>query len=159
MKRYNLNYGKVACWQDNGVWIKYLTPVEMSFLGVDRFQDTDRAAEQADEDAFCARLRMLGASFWELPPDWPPYIHSCWTVDQCNGPVKDVRFEVGYPTSGGVWVLDTNQGWDWPKGVKLRNALTMDERCEVLKGFGGVFCENPAACPELARLMGDPVGL
>ncbi|KAH6671500.1 hypothetical protein F5X68DRAFT_215050 [Plectosphaerella plurivora] len=135
----------------------------MDFLGVNRFQDTDRAPEhlQADEDAFCARLRTLGASFWELPPVFQENVISCWSIESCADPVKMVSVEVGFPTNGsGVWVLNTgNEGWDWPRTVSLRNALRMDERCELLKEFGGTFCEDPTMCPEMARLLGDPIGL
>ncbi|KAM0326522.1 hypothetical protein ACHAQA_006391 [Verticillium albo-atrum] len=154
IKRYSLDYGCVACWQDGGVWIKELTPVEMSSLGVDRFQDTDRASEQADEDAFCARLRMHGASFWKLPSQWPENVLWCESIDDCAKPAKNVSFEVGFPTGGGVWVLDMTQGWERlrPKILGLRNALTMDERCEVIKDVGGVFCEDPQVCAEMARL-------
>ncbi|KAI0468143.1 hypothetical protein F4859DRAFT_491713 [Xylaria cf. heliscus] len=155
LKRYSLDYGKVACWQDGGVWIKQLTPVEMSSLAIDRFQDTPRALDQADEDAFCARLRMHGASFWQLPPEWPENVVWCESID-CVEPTKKVSLEVGFPASGGVWTLDTSQGWDglYPQSVGLRNALTMDERCEVIKDLGGRFCEDIQACPEMAALLG-----
>jgi hypothetical protein len=156
LRRYSLGYGKVACWQDDGVWIKELTAVEMSSLAVDRFQDTTRAPEQADEDAFCTRLRMHGASFWELPPRWPEHVNWCEAVDHCVKPTRKVSFEVGFPASGGVWVLDTSQGWDalYPKSLGLRNALTMDERCEVIKNLGGRFCKDIRVCPEMAALLG-----
>ncbi|TVY47225.1 hypothetical protein LOCC1_G002412 [Lachnellula occidentalis] len=156
LKRYSLDYGKVACWQDDGVWIKELTPVEMSSLGVGRFQDTERALEQADEDAFCMRLRMHGASFWELPPHWPEHVNWCEAIDSCVKPTKKVSLEVGFPASGGVWLLDKSQGWDglYPKSLGLRNALTMDERCEVIKDLGGRFCEDIEVCLEMAALLG-----
>ncbi|KAI1748065.1 hypothetical protein F4782DRAFT_518549 [Xylaria castorea] len=157
LKRYSLHYGKVACWQDGGVWIKELTPVEMSSLAIDRFQDTARALEQADEDAFCTRLRMHGASFWQLPPQWPEHVNWCEAVDDCVKPTKKVSLEVGFPASGGgVWMLDTSQGWDglYPQSLGLRNALTMDERCEVIKDLGGRFCEDIQVCPEMAALLG-----
>ncbi|KAI1171748.1 hypothetical protein F4777DRAFT_564443 [Nemania sp. FL0916] len=157
LQRYSLHYGQVACWQDGGVWIKALTPVEMSFLGIDRFRDTARAPEQADEDAFCARLRMYGASFWQLPPQWPEHVNWCEDIDVCVAPTKKVSLEVGFPTSGGVWVLDTSSGWDelYPRSLGLQNALTMDERCEVLKDLGAHFCEDIQACPEMATLLGS----
>ena len=155
-KRYSLQYGKVACWQDGGVWIKELTPVEMSSLAIDRFQDTPRALEQADEDAFCTRLRMYGASFWQLPPQWPEHINWCEAVDDWVKPKKKVSLEVGFPSSGGVWLIDTSQGWDglYPQSLGLRNALTMDERCEVIKALGGRFCEDMQSCPEMVALFG-----
>lgn len=127
----------------------------MSSLGIDRFQDTDRALEQADEDAFCTSLRMYGASFWELPPQWPENINWCEDIDACVEPAKKVSLEVGFPASGGVWMLDTSQGWDglYPKNLGLRSALTMDERCEVIKNLGGRFCENIQVCTEMAALL------
>ncbi len=156
LKRYSLDYGKVACWQDDGLWIKELTPVEMSSLGVDRFQDTERTLEQTDEDAFCTRLRIHGASFWELPPHWPERVNWCEAIDDCVEPTKKVSLEVGFPASGGVWILDTSQGWDglYPKSLGLRNALTMDERCKVIKDLGGHFCDNIQGCPEMDALLG-----
>ncbi|KAI1087169.1 hypothetical protein F5B19DRAFT_88045 [Rostrohypoxylon terebratum] len=156
LKRYSLDYGKVACWQDGGVWIKQLTPVEMLSLGIDRFRDTDRALEQADEDAFCARLRTYGASFWQLPPQWPEHVNWCEAIDFCVDPTKKVSLEVGFPASGGVWMLETSEWWEelYPQRLGLRNALTMDERCEVIKALGGRFCEDIQACPEMAALLG-----
>ena len=53
---------------------------------------------------------------------------------------------------GGVWVLNTSQGEE-TLFRKLRNALTMDERCEVINGSGGVFCEDAQVCAEMARLL------
>ncbi|KAI0814162.1 hypothetical protein GGR55DRAFT_687129 [Xylaria sp. FL0064] len=143
LKRYSLHYGK-------------LTPVVMSSLTIDRFQDTARALEQADEDAFCARLRMHGASFWQLPPQWPEHYNWCEAVDYCVEPTKKVSLEVCFPASGGVWMLDTSRGWDvlYPQSLGLRNALTMDERCEVIKDLGGRFCEDIQVCPEMAALLG-----
>lgn len=43
IKRYSLTYGYVACWQNDGIWIGRLTPVELSSLGINRFQDTERS--------------------------------------------------------------------------------------------------------------------
>ncbi|GAW21132.1 hypothetical protein ANO14919_106490 [Xylariales sp. No.14919] len=155
LKRYSLHYGKVACWQHGGVWIKKLTPVEMSSLAIDRFQDTARAPEQADEDAFCARLRMYGARFWQLPPKWPYPVTWCETIDGCVKPARDMSLDVGFPASGGVWTLNTSQRWDglYPQSLGLQNTLTMDERCEVIKDLGGRFCEDIQACPEMAPLL------
>ncbi|KAI1119025.1 hypothetical protein F5Y14DRAFT_119216 [Nemania sp. NC0429] len=156
LKRYSLQYGKAACWQGGGVWIKELTPMEMAYLGIDRFQDTARATEQADEDAFCTRLRMHGASFWQLPPQWPEHMNGCEDIAICAEPTKWVSLVVGFPASGGVWTLDTSEGWDelYPQSLGLWNALTMDERCEVIKDLGGRFCEDIQTCPEMAALLG-----
>lgn len=162
LKRYSFFYGRVACWSDNGVYVANLSPVEMAWLGVDRFRETDRAESQADEDAFCARLRLHGASFWELPPRWDSYDERgrwCESIN-CLPPVRKVSVEVGFPAGGGVWVLDTkNRAPDEPnlKRGHLRHALTMDERCEVLKDLGAHFCGDIKKCPQLdAALEGTP---
>lgn len=69
ISRYDLAYDQVACWPSTGgVWIKHLSPVEMQYLGLDRFADAERSADPAEEDTFCTKLRQLGASWWELPP-------------------------------------------------------------------------------------------
>lgn len=156
-QRYTLEYGSVACWQRGGVWIAHLTPVELSFLGLDRFHDTERSDDQAEEDAFCARLRTMGASFWSLPPRWPDHVNWCEDLDFCVQPDHKVQLSLGFTDSGGVWVLDTSVGRDerYPQSLGLNNALTMEERCIVLKDLGAKFCESMAACPETAALLED----
>lgn len=158
IKRYDLEYDKVACWQDDGVWIKRLSPVEMAFLGVDRFEDTERAASQTDESEFCARLGLHGASFWTLPIKWPELHIWCSTIE-CVEPVKKVSFEAGFPTGGGVWLLNTTSDnvdveiIRFENNVALKNALTMDERCNVIKSLGGIFCQDIRACTTLDNLL------
>lgn len=161
-KRYDLDYAKLSCWADDGVWIKRISPVEMQHLHVDRFQDTQRAGHQEEEGAFCARLRLHGASFWTLPPRWPDWRLWCSSIE-CIPPSKRVNFEAGFPSTGGVWVLNaTNPEMRYDGGlgrplfknnVALKNALTMDERCHVIKELGGVFCQDVQACPEMDRLL------
>lgn len=152
-KRYDLNYGKVACWQDGGVWIKELSTVELQALTIDRFQESDRILDQAREDEFCSRLRLHGASFWVLPPKWPESLLWCSTIE-CVKPSKQASFEVGFPSSGGIWVLDTmKRDLKQSERLALKNALNMDERCSVLKTQGAVFCHDIKTCQELADLL------
>ncbi|KAK2865065.1 hypothetical protein FQN49_003943 [Arthroderma sp. PD_2] len=155
MKRYSLDYGKVACWQNDGVWIEDLTAVEMSALGVDRLQDTERSLDQEEEDAFCARLRLYGASFWQLPPRWPKHVNWCEAIDDCAEPAIKVNLEVCFPETGGVWTLDTTGGWKqfYPRIFALQKTLTMEERCKVIKDLGGHFCEDIQTCPEMVPLI------
>ena len=131
--------------------------MELSFLGLDRFHDTERSDDQAEEDAFCARLRTMGASFWSLPPRWPDHVNWCEDLDFCVQPDHKVQLSLGFTDSGGVWVLDTSVGRDerYPQSLGLNNALTMEERCIVLKDLGAKFCESMAACPETAALLED----
>ncbi|KAM5434815.1 hypothetical protein McanMca71_002398 [Microsporum canis] len=159
IKRYSLEYrGYVACWQHQGVWVGYLTPVEMSHLGVDRFRDSERSLDQVEEDAFCARLRLYGASFWSLPPQWPEGILWASSIDGVVEPTTKVNLTVGFPESGGVWFVDTSDGWEGlhPQRMGLYNAITMEERCNVLKDLGGKFCQDIQTCPEMAPLLAPP---
>lgn len=157
VKRYSLDYGNVACWQNEGVWIKYLSPVELASIGLDRFQDTERSLNQTEEDIFCGRLRMYGASFWSLPPRWPTGTSWCSDIDSCVQPDVNVNLTIAFPNSGGVCVLNNTQGWGklTPYGLGLHNALTMEERCSVIEKLGGKFCESMEACPETAALVRD----
>lgn len=88
-KRYDLEFDRVAFWQDNGVWIAKLSSIEMEALGVDHSREANRALDQAEEDAFCGRLRMYGASFWTLPPKWPMTLLWCETFE-CIEPERTV---------------------------------------------------------------------
>ncbi|KAJ2977949.1 hypothetical protein NUW58_g7651 [Xylaria curta] len=91
LKRYSLHYGKVACWQDGGVWIKELTPVEMSSLAIDRFQDIMSGGHWAGDDAA-----------------W----HSCSCVERAiavGGKTYPVKTSAR--VSWGQWRLAVNQAW------------------------------------------------
>lgn len=57
---------------------------------------------------------------------------------------------VGWPAGGGVWIWRTTNDEAGKKGgAKLQNAHTMEERCELIEQLGGVFYEDPTACPHL----------
>ncbi|PWY65666.1 hypothetical protein BO94DRAFT_422700, partial [Aspergillus sclerotioniger CBS 115572] len=116
--------------------------VELEFLGVDRFERTYTERRDADaEDAFCAKMRMLGARRWECEVDWEL---SVMDLD-CDVVVA------GWPASGGVWVLkmDGRRARREGVGCKVRNALSMEERCAVLERLGGVFYQEPRDCKDL----------
>jgi hypothetical protein len=62
-------YGaRVACWPSNEqeIWIKHATPLELDYLGLQLFRDTQRLwpANSTKEDLFCASMRRIGAEFW-----------------------------------------------------------------------------------------------
>jgi hypothetical protein len=146
-ERYTLEYDKVACWQNEGVWIAQLSPVELAHLGIDRFHDTPKSApfKQTEEDLFCSRLRTLGASFWSLPTRWPLW---CEDLAYCADSIIEYKYEIGFPSNGGVWVGNTHEMSvkDLFLWAKMDAALTMDERCGVIRSLGGKFCESLEAC-------------
>ncbi|UKZ68237.1 uncharacterized protein TrAtP1_009272 [Trichoderma atroviride] len=58
------------------------------------------------KDAFCSQIRKLGARWWERENDDGDDCHKA----QSNGyTCRDVKvLYVGWPASGGVWVLHTD---------------------------------------------------
>jgi hypothetical protein len=125
----------------------------MQYLGVDRFADAERSADSAEEDAFCAKLQRLGASWWELPPKWEWPTLWCSSIDGCVKPDIMGNVEVAYPENGGVCVLRIPQQWgSRSESLLLKalgNALTMDERCQVILRLGGKRCESLEECEDL----------
>jgi hypothetical protein len=84
------------------------------------------------------------------------------------------RVNVGYPSSGeGVWVFKFSEdlqtweeeddrkpymprmpdGWD----NMIHMALTMDERCELLKEFGATFYTNRDKCEDLSSTLEEGI--
>ncbi|EPE32676.1 hypothetical protein GLAREA_07810 [Glarea lozoyensis ATCC 20868] len=161
VRRYSPEYKRVACWQNDGVWIAKLSPIEMAHLEVNPFHNVSRSMNQADEDDFCARLRTYGASFWDIEPSISPYpVRSCHYLD-CyrNEPKINVDLKLGFPPSGGAWVLKVGEnGLDYQTVANsgLDYALTMEDRCLVLKDLGAKFCSSLAACSETASFLTEP---
>lgn len=57
---------------------------------------------------------------------------------------------VGYPATGGVWVLCLPRNEAGRKGVGVvYNAYSIEERCKVIESFGRVFYADPDDSPEL----------
>lgn len=68
-----------------------------------------------------------------------------------------MNLTLAYPESGGVWFLDHSKGHNNDsQSAGLGNALTMEERVQVIKDVGGKFCETIQACPETAALV-EPI--
>ncbi|ROW14347.1 hypothetical protein VPNG_04014 [Cytospora leucostoma] len=122
------------------------TGVELDFLGLDRFRDTERppgaVAGSPDEEAHCDRMRQLGALWF---PDTHTFVE--WAV----GDTGDSPYiKVGWPAGGGVWVLSSTEDEAGEMGVGIiHNAYNMEERCKALELLGAVFYEEPRDCPDL----------
>ncbi|KAL4908644.1 hypothetical protein BDW74DRAFT_175326 [Aspergillus multicolor] len=122
------------------------TAFELEFLGYGRLDLPKgyRAKLREEEDAFCDKMRRLGAAYWERYSD---YMRS--QILHHGEPEGYVR--VGWPETGGVWVLDTTVPEASEKGAALiKNAFTMEEYCRLIERLGGVFYANPRDCPRLA---------
>lgn len=152
-KRYHLGYGEVACWQNGGLWVKSLEPLEMKAIGLNRFQDNERSLNKTEEDAFCAVLRTYGADFYALPPRWLPSVVWSNSIHSTVGPDITVSLRTCFPGDGSVWLLDPEKT-GYPN-MGLGNTVTMAERCSVFERMGAKFCESlrDPNCPETNVLV------
>ncbi|KAH8786497.1 hypothetical protein BGZ57DRAFT_756567 [Hyaloscypha finlandica] len=129
----------VICWPSIGGLIiaDRVTPVELTFLNLPRFTSTPRSLNQTAEDIFCRQLRKIGGKWFSSHWDW-------WAkyVQMSKG-MKPEEMEVltlGWPETGGVWVLRRQRSGH---SLRVRNAVSMEERCEVIEMSGGVFYKRP----------------
>lgn len=135
-----------------GVLVRHSNAVELVHLGIDRFQEANRASSISEEDAFCQRLGQMGASLWSSKAS---RIDAIFDEGDTRKLAKQVQ--TGWPSSGkGVWVLEyVDNGRDremkrWRSLLKL--CLTMDERCKIIEQAGGTFYANPDGCAALMPL-------
>ncbi|KAI0179860.1 hypothetical protein GGR52DRAFT_215683 [Hypoxylon sp. FL1284] len=121
-----------------GVYVLHCNPVELDFLQLDRFHIAMRSLDQKEEDRHCFNMRKLGATWWQSEEAYARRAME-W-FDRAKEPVT----YVGWPSSGGVWVLRTTQGDAAERGVgRINNAFNMEERWRVIRDMGGIFYENP----------------
>lgn len=136
--------------------------VELDFLGLDRFHESRRSDDQAEEDAFCKRMRMIGAKWFKNDMEyilWDPRDY---------GPDEDIELILGWPKQqysdrgdgdvggggGGVWVLKLNRSDAIAKGTgRIHNAYNMEERCRAIEQMGGTYFSNPKDCPDTKDLV------
>jgi hypothetical protein len=149
-------YGaRVACWPSTGgIWIKHADPVDLKFLGLNRFEDTPKQMYDAKkEDAFCTALKMTGADFWRLPLRMEhKQPGACETIEACFKPdIKNV-FLLAWPEhEQGVCYMSTERAKE--KGGELMggwyNARSMEERCYVIYELEGDLCDCKTHCRHL----------
>lgn len=158
-KRYDIQTGMTACYPTSGgIWLADIGPVELLYLGINRFDSTERSWNEAEEDQFCHELRKFGGC-WHNPKS--PY--DLWIGGECSGlyelePVFSIDRKVAFPAKGGVWVLGRNEETGmFPRGMAgVCNALTMEERSMALERLGAVYCDDVAECPLLDDLKKEP---
>ena len=159
----------VMGWPSKGgiYMLESCTGVELDFLGLGRFHNMERPPKSADADAksdeeehcnksmwslscrhrdvltLCIIVRQLGAEWW---PNETTYI-----LKAMRGTDWDTPFiQVGWPASGGVWVLKSTVGEAQNRGAgRIHNARNMEERCQIIEEDGGVFYADPKDCPHL----------
>jgi len=138
--------GVVYGWPaKGGFYSRLCSVVELEFLGIDRFEPSDKPDDPENEEAHCAKLRQLGAH-WFRDPDHKLRYGQKYRNKEPDAPV----LYVGWPSSGGVWALSTNLTQSARKGLgRIDNAFTMEERCKMIEKLGGTFYPDPSHCPYL----------
>ncbi|KAL8830349.1 MAG: hypothetical protein Q9191_001490 [Dirinaria sp. TL-2023a] len=120
-----------------------------------------------DEDAFCQRLLLLGAKWWDNEKRYQVVDHFAAGVQSFVEDVEEGRIaeptlgerrwvKVGWEPAavgvdgadGGFWVRDCDTNWMGIieednlvpiNAARVKLAKTMEERCEILKGMGATF--------------------
>ncbi|KAM7188258.1 hypothetical protein V8F20_010635 [Naviculisporaceae sp. PSN 640] len=135
--------------------------MELDYLNLSRLETVERSPDQEEEDAFCARLLLLGADWWtsmdakheyENSKD-PRHFSYHYQPEGFERPLRDPR-KVHYfaiTSEGGIWVLGVDKKCEGrKKGVgRIENAANMEEKCREIEKFGGEFFANPRDCPSL----------
>lgn len=118
--------------------------VELDFLGLDRFVESSRSQDPEEEDAHCAKMRKLGASWW------PSHKHYAMKDVFSGQRPEDRQLIVGWPGGGGVWVIDTTLGDSGDRGLgRVKNAHDMEQQSLLIERHGGQFYADPRDCPHL----------
>ncbi|KAK4985127.1 hypothetical protein LTR66_008275 [Elasticomyces elasticus] len=152
-----------------GIVLGYFSAVELAHLDLSRTKQANRSSDPVEEDDLALRMLHLGAHWW---PNWRLYAHHQERI--LEGILYDFHFpphvNVGYPSSGkGVWVFKFSADeriWDeedqrkpyldrkpddWDGRINM--ALTMNERCDVLKDFGATFYEDVEDCKDIPTTL------
>ena len=182
-----------------GVYIlPFCSGMELDFLGLDRFEETprcglspDRTGEEErkenkqedgdndrkEEDALCAKIRLLGARWWPSLGAYRAADVRRWITETTDPRYLDDKkrfFAVqvagaatGNSTSSstvtspqadggggeggeGVWVLEVDEEDGSERGLgRIGNARNMEEKCRLIERFGGTFYPDPRECPYL----------
>ncbi|KAI5360002.1 hypothetical protein Slin15195_G118640 [Septoria linicola] len=109
---------------------KHITRVELDWFGLTLNDLTALVAPGSDdvaEDALALRLMRLGGRWWKIKD------HYCHHNNQeifSYGHHYPPDLDVGYPASGDI-PPEKPQNW-----TRFTLCATMEERCEMLRGFG-----------------------
>jgi len=146
----------IYAWPSKGGVIihDHAEAVDLEFLGLDPLDPpTERLPDQNDEDAFCQRLLLLGAKWWDsearfclLKSADEMDDRAIQALEYGTAPIPTMRerrwVSVAWPTTGGLWVAEFDTTL-WGiieddnllpcKSARLKLARTMDERSQVLR--------------------------
>ncbi|KAF9786534.1 hypothetical protein IL306_001549 [Fusarium sp. DS 682] len=136
--------GHATGWPAKGGYLVHsCSLVELEFLGLDRFEKAERSDDPEKEEAHCAKMRLLGAKWYRNP-------YQELLDEQAEKDNDSPRLYVGVQSDGGIWAIQTTLLETRRKGLgRIENALTMEERCKMIKEFGGTFYKDPKQCPHV----------
>lgn len=149
----------IYAWPSRGgvIILDHADAIDFEFLQLNPLNPpTHRLDNQVAEDAFCQRLLLLGAKWWDSEAR---YLDVSRLDDASNGRIYDSSLvdvdlevtmrekrwvKVGWPSTGGLWVAEFDTTFagvdeednllpDDEGAARLRMARTMDERCKILR--------------------------
>ncbi|KAL4911095.1 hypothetical protein BDW74DRAFT_172546 [Aspergillus multicolor] len=161
--RYSITTGLTSCYPSSGgIWVSELGPLELQYLGIHRFDTSERSWDADEEGSFCHRLRIFGGEWYNISADAIPILPNekgnlhCVPMEDL-APVFSIQRYVGFPETGGVLVLAPDEKGRFPGNMSnVRNALSMEERCMALKRQGADFCPDIKHCSVLEDLRMEP---
>jgi hypothetical protein len=133
-----------------GILVKVKANVlDMDFLSLPRIRAVERSYDSAEEDAFCKRLRRVGATWWLFNEEW--HYNLRHNHDELVTDEQKRIMVYGWPADGrGLWVLKYEQVDDLPDDFgKVRMAADMEEKIEAMKALGAEFMADPDEVEEL----------
>ncbi|UNI17156.1 hypothetical protein JDV02_003532 [Purpureocillium takamizusanense] len=155
------------------VFLRNPLAVDLQYLGLPNTHDTSRSPDE--DDGLATRMVQLGAQWW---PNWDLYFRHSRRVD--DGIFYDYHFpsevHVAFPTTGGAWVANFTrdalrhkyedkvcQSW-LPHApdlwrVKMRYALTMNDKAEMMKDMGVTFYGSIDEVPGLGKTVDEAITL
>ena len=153
-----INCHATAYPSQGGIVTRSFTGLELDWLGLSRLQPAKTSSDPHEEDEFAYQMLRLGARWWRseayerkkddeawsgIPyPEYPPILY------------------VGYPSTGGVWVLKRySMESEYEEQAKAIMAFTMDERCAVLKEFGAQFYASVEDCPDIPKSLEEGIAV
>ncbi|OQO09201.1 hypothetical protein B0A48_06092 [Cryoendolithus antarcticus] len=148
--QFNMRGCRLQCYPSyGGLWTKDADIVDMQYLNLPHAFDTERSMNATEEDAFCERLRRVGATWWRSQND--RFGHA-WLDDWKPTKAQAEVLTFGWPSEGeGVWMLRYASDDEVPMGFgRIRMATSMQGKIEAMQGLGAEFVANGTALDELA---------
>ncbi|KAK3176386.1 hypothetical protein OEA41_007709 [Lepraria neglecta] len=142
-----------------GIILGVFTAMELEWLSQSRSKPSSRSPDAQVEDDFSFQMLRLGALWWKSMVLYGKMMSQ--VSGGCPWPGGfPPDFYVGYPSTGGVWVLKVPSGEFEPDDFgKVVMVFTMDEHCAALEEMGATFYAIVDECPDVAKSLKDDVAI